>query len=73
MKKAKGLNIGGFLPYLARIHLGWFCTEKQFIITRKIAKQGNKLLISIPSILHDELKHVALVKVTIDVLKEAEQ
>ncbi|MBI5881077.1 hypothetical protein HZB90_03015 [archaeon] len=47
--------------------------EKQFTITRKIAKQGNKLLISIPRILHDDLKNVTLVKVTIDVLKEAEQ
>jgi len=46
---------------------------KQYIITRKIAKQGNKLLISIPSILHDELKGVELVRVTIDVVKEAEQ
>jgi hypothetical protein len=46
--------------------------EKQFVITKKIAKHGSQSIIVIPSLFSDELKPHSLVKVTIDVLKEGE-
>ena len=48
-------------------------SQKQYIITKKIAKQGNKAVICIPSLLQEELKPSTVVKVTIDVIKEAER
>ena len=45
---------------------------KQFIITKKIAKHGNQAIIIVPRVLEDELKPKTVVKLTIDVLKEAE-
>ena len=48
-------------------------SQKQYIITKRIAKQGNKAVICIPSLLHEELKPSTVVKVTIDVIKEAER
>ena len=45
--------------------------QKQYIITKKIAKQGDKLVICIPSLLKDELKPSTVVRLTIDVIKEA--
>tara|TARA_Y100000031_G_scaffold153688_1_gene199506 strand:+ start:711 stop:857 length:147 start_codon:yes stop_codon:yes gene_type:complete len=45
--------------------------QKQYIITKKIAKQGDKSVICIPSLLKDELKPSTVVRLTIDVIKEA--
>jgi len=45
----------------------------QFIITKKIAKHGKQAIIVIPKILENELKPQTIVKLTIDVLKEAEE
>lgn len=45
--------------------------QKQYIITKKIAKQGDKAVIVIPSLLKEELKPSTVVKLTIDILKEA--
>ena len=47
--------------------------QKQHIITKKIAKQGSRSVITIPVFLQDELKPSTLVKVTIDVIKEADE
>ena len=46
---------------------------KRYIITKRIAKQGKKSIICIPSLLQDELKPSTIVKVTLDVIKEAEK
>jgi hypothetical protein len=46
---------------------------KQFTLTKKIAKHGSQSIIVIPRILEDELKPSTIVKLTIDVLKEAEK
>jgi hypothetical protein len=47
--------------------------QKQFIITKKIASQGKRSVILIPSLLQDTLRPSTVVKLTIDILKEAEQ
>ena len=47
--------------------------DKQFVLTKKIAKHGNQAVIVIPKILEEELKPQTIVKLTIDVLKEAER
>lgn len=47
-------------------------TKEQYIITKRIAKQGKHNIIIIPSYLHDNLKSKTLVKVTIDVLRGEE-
>jgi len=44
---------------------------KQFILTKKIAKHGKQAIIVLPKILQNELKPQTIVKVTIDVIKEA--
>ena len=41
----------------------------QYIITKRIAKQGKHMMILIPSYLKENLKHKTLVKVTIDILE----
>lgn len=46
--------------------------EKQFIIIKKVAKQGNQSIIVIPRILEKRLKPGTITKLTIDVLEEAE-
>ncbi len=43
--------------------------EEQYIITKRIAKQGKHNIIIIPSYLQNNLKSKTLVKVTIDILK----
>ncbi len=43
-------------------------TQKQFVITKKIAKHGNQAIIVIPRILEDKLEPGKIVKITIDVL-----
>jgi predicted membrane GTPase involved in stress response len=45
---------------------------KQFIVTKKIAKHGKQAIIVIPKILESELRPNTIVKVTFDILKEAE-
>lgn len=45
--------------------------QKQFVITKKIAKQGGKAILVIPSLLKDDLKPSTVVKLTIDVIREA--
>ncbi|MBU2561085.1 MAG: hypothetical protein KKD17_02225 [Nanoarchaeota archaeon] len=47
--------------------------NKQFVITKKIASQGKRSVILIPSLLQNELRPSTVVKLTIDILKEAEQ
>jgi len=47
--------------------------DNEFVITKKIAKQGNKSIICIPTCLNGVLKPATLVKVTIQVIKGAEQ
>ena len=47
--------------------------EKQFVLTKKIAKHGNQAIIVIPKILEEELKPQTVVRLTIDVLKEADR
>ena len=44
--------------------------NKQFTITKKIAKHGSQAILVIPRVLEDDLKPKTLVKVTIEVLKE---
>ena len=43
--------------------------EEQYIITKRIAKQGKHNIIIIPNYLQNYLKSKTLVKVTIDILK----
>ncbi len=45
---------------------------KQFVLTKKVAKHGKQAIIVLPKILENELRPQTLVKITIDVLKEAE-
>ena len=45
---------------------------KQFILTKKIAKHGNQAIIVIPKILAEYLKPQTIVKLTIDILGEAQ-
>jgi len=44
----------------------------QYVITKKIAKHGKQAIIVIPRILEKKLKPKTVVKVTLDVLEEAE-
>jgi len=47
--------------------------NKQFILTKRIAKHGSQSIIVLPKILEDELKPGHIVKLTIDVLKEEDR
>ena len=42
--------------------------EKQFVLTKKIAKHGSQSIIVIPRMLEKELKPKTIVKITIDIL-----
>lgn len=44
---------------------------KQFVLTKKIAKHGHQAIIVIPKILESELPPKTVVKITLDVIKEA--
>lgn len=46
--------------------------EKQFVITKKIAKHGSQAIIVVPRILENKLKPGTIAKLTIDVLEEAD-
>lgn len=43
-------------------------TDKQFIITKKIAKHGNQAIIVIPRILESQLKPGTIVEVKLNIL-----
>ena len=47
--------------------------DKQFTITKRIAKHGRQSIIVIPRLLENELKPGTVAKVTIDVIKESEK
>lgn len=42
--------------------------NKQYILTKKIAKQGKQAVIVIPKLLQDALKPGTIVKITLDIL-----
>ena len=44
--------------------------NKQFVITKKVAKHGSQAVIVIPRVLESHLKPKTVVKLTIDVLEE---
>jgi len=46
--------------------------KKEFILTKKIAKHGTQSILVIPRMLEQELKPRTMVKVTIEILREAE-
>lgn len=46
---------------------------KSFTITKKIAKHGTQAIVVIPRILESDLKPGTIVKMTFDVLREAEE
>lgn len=46
--------------------------QSQYIITKKIAKQGSRSVIVIPKFLEHSLKPSTIVKLTIDVLEDEE-
>ena len=46
---------------------------KQFIITKKIAKHGSQAIIVVPRVLEQHLKPKTLVKLTIDILADADE
>ncbi len=43
--------------------------QKQFTITKKIAKHGSQAIICIPEVLRDKLKPGLLVEIRIDVIE----
>ncbi|MDD5191674.1 MAG: hypothetical protein PHH54_03300 [Candidatus Nanoarchaeia archaeon] len=43
--------------------------QKQFTITKKIAKHGSQAIIVVPKILEDKLKPGTLTQITIEVLE----
>lgn len=45
---------------------------KSFTITKKIAKHGNQAIIVVPRILENGLKPGTVIKIKMDILKEAE-
>ncbi|MBW2995881.1 hypothetical protein KY332_01135 [Candidatus Woesearchaeota archaeon] len=44
---------------------------KSFTITKKVAKHGSQAVIIVPRVLEDELKPGTVLKLTMDVLREA--
>ena len=44
--------------------------NKQFVLTKRIAKHGSQSIIVIPRILEEYLKPGTIVKLTLDVVKE---
>ena len=47
--------------------------KRQFIITKKIAKQRSKAIIVIPRILESQLKPGTVTQVTIDIIENREE
>jgi len=52
--------------------LGINLDKKEFTLTKKIAKHGTQSILVIPRMLESELKPKTIVKVTIEIIKEAE-
>jgi len=48
-------------------------SKKQFVMTKKVAKHGKQAIIVVPRILEGKLKPGTIVKMTLDVLEEAEE
>ena len=46
--------------------------QKSFTITKKVAKHGSQAIIVVPKVLEQELKPGTVVKVTMDIIREAE-
>jgi hypothetical protein len=46
--------------------------KKSLIITKRIAKHGNKAIIVIPKVLEDKLKPGTIAQITIDILEKEE-
>jgi len=44
--------------------------NKQFTITKRIAKHGNQAIIVVPKILEEQLKPGTLTQITINILRE---
>ena len=44
--------------------------NKQFTITKKIAKHGSQSIIVVPRLIEEDLRPGTIAKVTIDVIKE---
>lgn len=44
--------------------------DKQFVLTKRIAKHGRQAVIIIPKILEEDLKPGTIVKMTLDILKK---
>jgi uncharacterized protein (DUF1015 family) len=44
--------------------------NKQFTITKKIAKHGSQAIIVVPRVLQEQLQPGTIAKITIDVIKE---
>ena len=47
-------------------------TQKEFTITKRIAKHGNQAIIVVPRILEKHLKPGTIAKLTINILENAE-
>ncbi|MEM3126956.1 MAG: hypothetical protein QW331_02720 [Candidatus Woesearchaeota archaeon] len=45
---------------------------KSYQIIKKIAKHGKQAIIVVPKLLHDELKPSTVVKLNIEIMREAE-
>jgi len=45
---------------------------KQFIVTKRVAKHGKQSIIVVPKLLENDLPPGTIVKITLDILKEAE-
>jgi len=47
--------------------------QKQFVITKRIAKHGKQSVIVVPAILRDHLKPGTIAKLTIDILEDGDE
>ncbi len=58
--------------YVYSIHTEMITMTEQIVITKRIAKHGNQAIIIVPRILENKLKPKTIVKLTIDILEEAQ-
>ncbi|MFH1592843.1 MAG: hypothetical protein ABIB47_05760 [Candidatus Woesearchaeota archaeon] len=47
--------------------------QKQFVITKRIAKHGRQAVIIVPALLQNQLKPGTLLQLTMDILEESEK
>jgi len=47
--------------------------QKQYTITKKIAKHGNQAVIIVPTLLQDKIKPGTIAKITIEILNFMEE